>query len=128
MRTLRGTAALSAVLDDARRSPTVPLEESNRRAGISDEEWAAALAELDRLEREGQVEVTPLTLLAPRRRPTGGRPTAASGRFLVRVPRSIHADLEARAAAEGISVNQLVASYIARGLGEDAPRATARAQ
>ena len=123
MRAEQRTATLSEALDVARRSPATPLEQSNRRARISDEEWASAHAELDRLERDGQVELAPLDLPAARRRPTGKRPTAASGRFLVRVPRSVHSDLVTRAAAEGVSVNQLVASYIARGLGEDAPRA-----
>jgi predicted HicB family RNase H-like nuclease len=119
---------LQEALDAARRGPAVALEESNRHADISEEEWAAAHAELDRLEREGEVHVAPLAAPAGRR-PTGRRPTAASGRFLVRVPRTVHVDLVSRAAEEGVSVNQLVASYIARGLGEDAPRPrTLRAQ
>lgn len=40
-----------------------------------------------------------------------------SGQFRLRVPRSLHAELAARAEAEGVSLNALVVSYIARGLG-----------
>lgn len=44
-------------------------------------------------------------------------PIAASGRFVSRVPRSIHAQLVARARREGVSLNTLVLSLIAEGLG-----------
>jgi predicted RNase H-like HicB family nuclease len=40
-----------------------------------------------------------------------------SGQFRLRVPRSLHAELATRAEAEGVSLNALVVSYIARGLG-----------
>ena len=57
----------------------------------------------------------------PRR---GGAEGAASrqagdykGRFLVRVPASIHQELVERAAREHTTLNQLVLSYISRGLG-----------
>jgi hypothetical protein len=36
-------------IETARRSPSVPLEESSRRAGFTEEELAAADAEIDRL-------------------------------------------------------------------------------
>ncbi|MFO1196820.1 MAG: type II toxin-antitoxin system HicB family antitoxin [Burkholderiaceae bacterium] len=42
--------------------------------------------------------------------------TAASGRFVTRIPKSLHASLTARARAEGVSANALVATYIAAGL------------
>jgi antitoxin HicB len=42
---------------------------------------------------------------------------AYSGKWLQRVPKSIHARLAARAAQEGVSINSLVASFIAQGLG-----------
>jgi antitoxin HicB len=42
---------------------------------------------------------------------------AYSGRFVARVPRSLHARLAARASQEGVSMNALVTSYIAEGLG-----------
>jgi len=40
-----------------------------------------------------------------------------SGRLSQRVPKSIHRRLQHRAKVEGVSVNQLVISYIAEGLG-----------
>ncbi|MDZ5455813.1 toxin-antitoxin system HicB family antitoxin [Azohydromonas lata] len=38
-----------------------------------------------------------------------------SGKFLVRVPRSLHARLARQAAAQGVSLNQYVAGVLARG-------------
>jgi antitoxin HicB len=40
-----------------------------------------------------------------------------SGKFIVRVPSSLHADLVRTAAREGVSLNQLVATTLARHLG-----------
>lgn len=48
----------------------------------------------------------------------------ASGRFVTRLPKSVHAKLAQRARAEGVSLNTLVLSYIAEGLG----RATNKAK
>jgi antitoxin HicB len=47
--------------------------------------------------------------------PNGGR--AASGKFVARVPRTVHAQLATRARAEGVSLNSLVLAFIAEGLG-----------
>lgn len=47
--------------------------------------------------------------------PKGG--AIASGRFVARVPKSIHARLTARSRAEGVSLNALVLTFIAQGLG-----------
>jgi len=41
-----------------------------------------------------------------------------SGRFVVRVPRSLHAALDAEARAEGVSLNQLVVTKLAIPLSE----------
>lgn len=41
----------------------------------------------------------------------------ASGKFVARVPKTIHAQLAMRARAEGVSLNALVLSLIAQGLG-----------
>ncbi len=41
----------------------------------------------------------------------------ASGKFVARVPRSVHVRLTSRAKAEGVSLNTLVLSFIAEGLG-----------
>jgi len=40
-----------------------------------------------------------------------------SGQFRLRMPRTLHGELAARADAEGVSLNALAVSYIARGLG-----------
>jgi antitoxin HicB len=40
-----------------------------------------------------------------------------SGRFVRRLPKSIHAKLADRAKAEGVSLNTLVLTFIAEGLG-----------
>lgn len=40
-----------------------------------------------------------------------------SGRFVQRVPKSLHARLSARAAQEGVSMNTLITSYLAESLG-----------
>jgi predicted RNase H-like HicB family nuclease len=42
---------------------------------------------------------------------------SASGRFVTRLPKSVHAKLAERAKTEGVSLNSLVLSYIAEGLG-----------
>ncbi|RJG00888.1 type II toxin-antitoxin system HicB family antitoxin [Noviherbaspirillum sedimenti] len=41
----------------------------------------------------------------------------ASGRFITRLPKTIHAKLAQRAKAEGVSLNTLVLAFIAEGLG-----------
>jgi antitoxin HicB len=41
----------------------------------------------------------------------------ASGKFVSRVPKTLHAQLAARAKAEGVSLNALVLAFIAEGLG-----------
>lgn len=46
-----------------------------------------------------------------------------SGQFRLRLPRSLHAELAARAEAEGVSLNALAVAYIARGLGTDSAAA-----
>jgi antitoxin HicB len=40
------------------------------------------------------------------------------GRFMQRLPKSLHTRLQARAKQEGVSVNTLVATFIAEGLGK----------
>lgn len=46
----------------------------------------------------------------------------ASGKFLTRVPKTIHAQLATRAKAEGVSLNALVLAFIAQGLGRQERR------
>ena len=52
-----------------------------------------------------------LTVPAPN---SGG---VASGKFVARVPKTVHAQLATRARAEGVSLNALVLTFIAQGLG-----------
>lgn len=40
-----------------------------------------------------------------------------SGKFVARIPRSLHARLTARARQEGVSMNALVSAFLAEGLG-----------
>ncbi len=47
----------------------------------------------------------------------------ASGRFVARVPKTVHAQLTTRARAEGVSLNTLVVTFIAQGLGRKEGRA-----
>ena len=50
--------------------------------------------------------------------------SAASGRFVQRVPRSLHAQLIARAKAEGVSLNTLVVTLVSQGVGRGESRRT----
>lgn len=50
--------------------------------------------------------------------PNGGG--VASGKFVARVPKTVHAQLAARARAEGVSLNALVLTFVAQGLGSAA--------
>ncbi|MDR2209678.1 MAG: type II toxin-antitoxin system HicB family antitoxin [Azoarcus sp.] len=42
----------------------------------------------------------------------------ASGKFVARVPKTLHAALAARAKSEGVSLNTLVLTFIAAGMGK----------
>lgn len=50
-------------------------------------------------------------------------PEDASGKFIQRVPKTIHARLVQRAKAEGMSLNSLVLTFIAEGLGKKGEKA-----
>lgn len=54
---------------------------------------------------------------APSFSPDAAAAPGASGKFVARVPKSIHAKLTSRAKAEGVSLNTLVLTLIAEGLG-----------
>lgn len=54
---------------------------------------------------------------APEFRPDMLEVPDASGKFVTRVPKSIHAQLTTRARQEGVSLNTLVLTLIAEGLG-----------
>ena len=59
-----------------------------------------------------------LTLSMPHESVADGE--EASGKFVVRVPQSMHAALQVEAKNEGVSLNQLVLSKLAIGLGKSA--------
>ncbi len=50
----------------------------------------------------------------------------ASGKFVARVPKTVHAQLATRAKAEGVSLNTLVLTFIAQGLGGSSARGRAK--
>ncbi len=50
----------------------------------------------------------------------------ASGKFVARVPKTVHAQLATRAKAEGVSLNTLVLTFIAQGLGSRTTKPRAR--
>lgn len=54
---------------------------------------------------------------APSFSPDDAAAPNVSGKFVARVPKSIHAKLTSRAKAEGVSLNTLVLTLIAEGLG-----------
>ncbi len=43
--------------------------------------------------------------------------SGASGKFVARLPKTLHARLAARARQEGVSMNTLVATFLAEGMG-----------
>ena len=49
--------------------------------------------------------------------------TTASGKFVARVPKSVHAKLSSRAKSEGVSLNTLVVSLLSEGLGKKSTHA-----
>ena len=50
----------------------------------------------------------------------------ASGKFVARVPKTVHAQLATRARAEGVSLNALVLTFIAQGLGVSGTKSRAK--
>ena len=60
---------------------------------------------------------------APSFSPEDATVPGASGKFVARVPKSIHAKLTSRAKAEGVSLNTLVLAFLAEGLGHRDPHA-----
>lgn len=58
--------------------------------------------------------------------PAPNRGCVASGKFVARVPKTVHAQLATRARAEGVSLNALVLTFIAEGLGGPGSKAQAK--
>lgn len=109
---------------------SITQEQLDRIDPLTDAEWAEAEALLAQWEAEDAAKgvVEPRAVEAGRRirpapapRPKRGRPAADfNGRILVRVPRSVHRELAERAVSEGTTINQLILSFVSRGLGQDA--------
>lgn len=53
---------------------------------------------------------------APSLRPNSISVPASSGKFIARIPKSLHAQMTARAKAEGVSFNALVISFLSAGM------------
>ena len=66
----------------------------------------ALQATIAALEAEGRLVPEPTTV------------SAMSGKFLVRVPKTLHALLASRSKREGVSLNTLVVSYVAAGVAQ----------
>ena len=60
----------------------------------------------------------------PLPKPGAGQETPA--KFVLRLPRSLHAKLTTRASAEGVSLNSLVQVYVAEALGKQDERGARR--
>jgi len=56
--------------------------------------------------------------------PLPGSGGTASGRFIVRAPKTMHAQLAVRAKAEGVSLNTMALTLLAQGLGHPDRRTT----
>lgn len=57
------------------------------------------------------------TVPQPTARADDFMPANASGRFVARIPKSLHAQLTTRAKIEGVSLNTLVLTFLAQGMG-----------
>ena len=60
---------------------------------------------------------------APSFSPDDATAPGATGKFVARMPKSSHAKLTSRAKADGVSINTLVLTFLAEGLGRREPHA-----
>jgi len=107
--------------DYALREYAVTAEELDRRRPLTPDERAEAEALLDTLEHE-ELEEEQSRGQASRglRHPAGSHLAAANESVRLRLPLSIYRHLIERAKAEHTSLNQLILSFVYRGLGQDA--------
>ncbi|MCZ2290704.1 MAG: type II toxin-antitoxin system HicB family antitoxin [Burkholderiales bacterium] len=103
-------------------------EEEGRGYLISYPDFAECLSDGETIEealangREALMET--IAALKARKLPIP-RPNSggvASGKFVTRIPKTVHAQLTTRAKSEGVSLNALVLSFIAQGLGRSERR------
>ncbi|WP_157268957.1 type II toxin-antitoxin system HicB family antitoxin [Azohydromonas aeria] len=87
------------------------VEDALRNARDAFESAVAALADMGR------------DIPAPTFKPDDVAAPDLSGKFVTRVPKSVHAQLARRARAEGVSLNSLVLALLAEGLGRRSGRA-----
>ena len=83
--------------------------EGSRNRRVAGEESGVSLEEL-----EARYGITPPD---PARRPSGRRPKGDSGNVRVRMPRRLHRELSEQADREGVSLNALILTYLAREAG-----------
>jgi|GEM_PF-5091659 len=83
--------------------------------------WSVAEQRVPSARRKNSTTATLKAKGVPVPLPNGGG--VASGKFVARVPKTVHAHLATRAKAEGVSLNTLVLTFIAQGLGRAEGRA-----
>lgn len=114
-RRLLASSAFQEALAEGRHSGPGPTAEVLRRElGISDGDLAAADAELDRLLADSERHEASDAAMP---RPSGRQPKGDSGNVRVRMPRTLHKELAQQADREGVSLNTLIVTYLAREAG-----------
>ena len=116
-----------ALHDDTRID--VPSDAEGERKAVADSPEFQTLLERNRArrlsgERGRRLEevmarygVSPTEPERPAKRPSGRRPSGDSGNVRVRMPRTLHKELVAQADREGVSLNTLIVTYLAREAG-----------
>jgi hypothetical protein len=126
-RAMANSPELIRMLEEAReqaRRPggTISQEELERGRPLTEEErigGEALLAEwLAEDEAAGVIE-QPASSRSSRKRVSGAAANVDNDRLHVRVPHSVRRALAERATEEGVSISQLVLSYVTRGLSQD---------
>ncbi len=116
--------SLEEAREQARRpGGTISQEELERRRPLTEEEHTAGealLAEWLAEDKAAGVIERPTTSRSSGRGVSGAPATADTERLHVRVPHSVRRALAERAKEKGVSINQLVLSYVNRGLSHDA--------
>ena len=102
----------------APRVSTVPSRHP-RRACISDGETAEQALKSGQAALKATIATLKSKGLPVLAANSGG---VASGKFVARVPRTMHAQLATRAKTEGVSLTTLVVTFIAQGLGRKESR------